>query len=205
MDFENPDFLFVFIDGRLVPRLFPFFYRRYADTIELEGKESVLDFGAGSGGIAMYLAPRLKDGGSVTCVDICPPLVRIAEKRLRRYPNTKCLLGRIETHALDPESFDRIVIHNALHDIAEGERKDTVAELARVLTTGGKLYLREPVKPSHGATLDEIRAVMNGVGLSEERAREVKLFPIGPVYDAVFVKKGRRFNSQVQPSRVSKF
>jgi len=190
MDFENPDFLFVLVDGRLVPRLFPFFYRRYADTIELRGDESVLDFGAGSGGIAMHLAPRLKDGGSVTCVDICPPLIRIAEKRLRRYSNARCLLGRIGTHALDPGSFDRIVIHNALHDIAEGERKDTVAELARVLKVGGKLYLREPMKPSHGATPDEIRALMNGVGLGEERAREYKLFPIGPVFDAVFAKKG---------------
>jgi len=190
MDFENPDFLFVLVDGRLVPRLFPFFYRRYADTIDLEGNESVLDFGAGSGGIAMHLAPKLKDGGSVTCVDICPPLVRIAEKRLRRYPNAKCLLGRIETHALDPASFDRIVVHNALHDIPQGERNDTVAELARVLKAGGKLHLREPVKPSHGATPGEIRALMGGVGLKEERSSEVKLFPIGPVLDAVFFREG---------------
>lgn len=57
MDFENPDFLFVLVDRRLVPRLFPFFYRRYADTIELRGNEAVLDFGAGSGGITMHLAP----------------------------------------------------------------------------------------------------------------------------------------------------
>jgi len=190
MDFENPDFLFVLIDGRLVPRLFPFFYRRYADTIDLTGSESVLDFGAGSGGIAMHLAPRLKDGGSVTCVDICPPLIRIAEKRLRRYSNARCLLGRIETHALDPGSFDRIVIHNALHDIPDDEREKTVAELARVLKPAGKLYLREPVKPSHGATPDGIRALMNGVGIEEERSSEYKLFPIGPVYDAVFAKKG---------------
>jgi len=190
MDFENPDFLFVLVDGRLVPRLFPFFYRRYANMIALQGNEAVLDFGAGSGGIAMHLAPRLQDGGSVTCVDICPPLVRIAEKRLRRYPNARCLLGRIETRALDPESFDRIVIHNALHDIPEGEREDTLTELARVLKIGGKLHLREPVKPSHGATPDEIRALMNGVGLEEERSSEVKLFPIGPVIDAVFSKEG---------------
>jgi len=188
MDFENPDFLFVLVDGRLVPRLFPFFYRRYADTIELQGNESVLDFGAGSGGIAMHLAPRLKDGGSVTCVDICPPLVRIAEKRLRRYSNATCVLGRIENLNLGEASFDRIVIHNALHDIPEGERKDTVAELARVLKAGGKLHLREPVKPSHGAAVDEICTLMNGVGLEEERSSEYRLFPIGPVYDAVFAK-----------------
>ncbi len=190
MDFENPDVFFVLVDGRLVPRLFPFFYRRYADTIELRGDEAVLDFGAGSGGLAMHLAPRLKDGGSVTCVDICPPLVRIAEKRLRRYSNARCLLGRIENLYLEEASFDRIVIHNALHDIPEGERKDTVAELARVLKLGGKLHLREPVKPSHGATSDKIRTLMNAVGLSEERAREYWLFPIGPVLDAVFAKNG---------------
>ena len=138
----------------------------------------------------MHLAPRLRDGGSVTCVDICPPLIRIAEKRLRRYSNARCLLGRIETHALDPGSFDRIVIHNALHDIPRDERQEAVTELARVLKPEGKLHLREPVKPSHGATPDEIRALMNGVGLEEERSSEYKLFPIGPVYDAVFAKRG---------------
>jgi len=190
MDFENPDFLFVLVDGRLVPRLFPFFYRRYADTIDLEGNESVLDFGAGSGGLAMHLTPRLRDGGSVTCVDICPPLVRIAEMRLRRYPNANCLLGRIENLRLEEGSFDCIVIHNALHDIPKGERENTVAELARVLKPEGKLHLREPVKPSHGATPDGIRALMSGVGLEEERSSKHRLFPIGPVYDAVFAKKG---------------
>ena len=188
MDFENPDFLFVLVDGRLVPRLFPFFYRRYADTINLKGDEAVLDFGAGSGGIAMHLAPRLKDGGLVTCVDICPPLLGIAEKRLRRYSNATCVLGRIENLNLGEASFDRIVIHNALHDIPDDEREKTVAELARVLKPAGKLHLREPVKASHGATPDGICALMNAVGLSEERAHEYKLFPIGPVYDAVFAK-----------------
>jgi len=144
---------------------------------------------------AKLVVPRAAVGldvtqGEQTCVDICPPLIRIAEKRLRRYSNARCLLGRIETHALDPGSFDRIVIHNALHDIPDDEREKTVAELARVLKPAGKLYLREPVKPSHGATPDGIRALMNGVGIEEERSSEYKLFPIGPVYDAVFAKEG---------------
>lgn len=50
MDFENPDFLFVLVDGRLVPRLFPFFYRRYADKIELRGDEGVLVLGPAAAG-----------------------------------------------------------------------------------------------------------------------------------------------------------
>jgi len=189
MDFENPDFLFVLVDGRLGPRLFAFYYRRYADTIDLEGNEAVLDFGAGSGGIAMHLAPRLKDGGSITCVDICPPLVRIAEKRLRRYANATCQLGRIENLGLEEGSFDRVVIHNALHDLPQDERQDAVVELARVLKSGGKLSLREPTKPSHGMSPDEIRTLMSAVGLSEDRSSECKLFPIGAIFDAVFAKK----------------
>jgi len=116
MDFENPDFLFVLVDGRLVPRLFPFFYRRYAETIELKGDEAVLDFGAGSGGLAPHLSPRLNNDG--------------------------------------------------------------------------KIHLREPTKASDGMGPDEVRALMNRVGLSEGQSSEGKRFPLGPIVSAVLLEEG---------------
>jgi len=189
MDFVNPPRAFVLVDGQLAPRLFGAYYRRYADAIELEGNEAVLEFGCGSGGIALRLAPRLRRG-SLTCVDISPPMIKIAARRLRRYPHAVCLVGRIEELGLAGGSFDVVVIHNALHDVAEESRAATVSELAREMNAGGRLHLREPTKPSHGMPADAYRALLAEAGLAEVRSREVRVFPIGPAFEAVFVKKG---------------
>ena len=189
MDFENPSRLFVVVDGVLAPRVFRSFYRGYASSIDLCGDEAVLEFGCGSGGIAEYLIPRLPQG-SLTCIDICPPMLRIAKKRLRSHPNARCLLGRIETLRLPDASYDLVVIHNALHDIPEEERSATLAELVRVLKPGGRLALREPTKPSHGMPPAAYREAVTGVGLFEYRACEYKVFPVGPVFDSIFIKPG---------------
>ena len=113
LDFENPSSLFVFVDGVLAPRLFRSFYSNYAKSVELRGNEAVLEFGCGSGGIAECLVPRLTEG-SITCIDICPPMLRIAERRLRNYSNTRCVLGHIEKLELPASSFDVLVIHLSL-------------------------------------------------------------------------------------------
>ena len=187
MDFENPSRLFVLVDGILAPRIFRSFYRGYASSLALRGNEAVLEFGCGSGGIAEHLIPRLPKG-SLTCVDICPPMLRIATKRLAAYPNARCRLGRIETLGLPDASFDRAVIHNALHDIPDAERGSVLAEIVRILKPGGRLALREPTKPSHGMPAAAYRKVARDAGLIEHRACEYKVFPVGPVFDAVFEK-----------------
>ena len=147
---------------------------RYAGTIDLDGDEAVLEFDCGSGGIGERLAPRLREG-SLTCVDISPPMVRIAARRMEKYDNVRCLVGRIEDLAL--------------HDVTEAERASIAIELLRVLKPGGKLCLREPTEPSHGSPPCVCRALLTEAGLSEVRFREHKVFPIGPVFDAV-VKRG---------------
>jgi ubiquinone/menaquinone biosynthesis C-methylase UbiE len=164
-------------------------YRRYAETIDPDGDEAVLEFDCGSGGIGERLAPRLCEGW-LTCVDISPPMVRIAAQRMEKYDNVRCLVGRIEDLALREGSFDTVVIRNALHDVTEAERASIAIELLRMLKPGGKLCLREPTKPSYGLPLCVYRALLTEAGLSEVRFREHKVFPIGPVFAAVFVKRG---------------
>lgn len=188
MDFVNPPFAFVLVDGVISPRLLGSVYRRYAETIELNGDEAVLEFGCGSGGIGERLVPRLREG-SLTCVDISPPMVRIAARRMEKHDNARCLVGRIQDLAVPEGSFDAVVIHNALHDVTEAERASTAIALVRALKPGGKLCLREPTKRSHGFPPSVYRALLTEAGLSEVRFREYKVFPIGPVFDAVFVKR----------------
>jgi len=187
MDFVNPPLAFVVMDGLVAPRLFRSFYRGYADRIHLAGNEAVLEFGCGSGGISEQLACRLPNG-SITCVDISPPMVRIAARRMKKRGNVRCLVGRIESFSLPEASYDVVVVHNALHDILTEERVMTAKTLATLLAPGGRLYFREPTKLSHGFPVDIYRSLMHDVGLHELSLEEAKRFPIGPVVEAVFEK-----------------
>jgi ubiquinone/menaquinone biosynthesis C-methylase UbiE len=187
VDFERPSWAFLLFDGILAPRIFASFYRAYADSIELDGTEAVLEFGCGSGGAGAHLVPRLPSG-SLTCVDISAPMLAIAQKRLARFGNVRFLCGRIEELPLESGSFDAVVIHNALHDVASEERAGAVTALSGLLRVGGRLWLREPTKEPHGLAPDEYRRLMRHAGLRQEKAREYKAFPNGPVFDAVFVK-----------------
>jgi len=187
MDFVNPPWAFVVMDGLLAPRLFRSFYKRYAASIALSGSEDVLEFGCGSAGVGEHLVMRLATG-SLTCVDISPPMIRIAERRLAAHSNATCLAGRIETLGMTASSFDVIIIHNALHDIPEAERAETIRDLLRVLRPGGRLALREPTKPSHGMPASAYRRELTEGGFEEVRSSEYKAFPAGAVFDAVFRK-----------------
>ena len=187
MDFTHPPRIFVVVDGILAPRIFPLFYRSFASSILLKGDENVLEFGGGSGGISERLTRRL-GSGSLTCMDICPPMIDIARRRLSRYPQARCLLGRIEDLDLEAESFDVIAIHNALHDLPQTERTATMETLVSLLKPEGRLHFREPTKASHGFPAGVYRSLMTEAGLEEIAAREYKRFPIGPVFHATFGK-----------------
>jgi len=130
--------------------------------------------------------------GSVTCVDVSPPMLAVAARRLRRYPNARCIVGRIEALDLSAASFDVVVIHNALHDIPEPERSATVAALANLLRPGGRIHFREPTDSKHGLPVAAYRELMAKAGLHKARGQEVKVFPVGPMFDAVFAKPEHR-------------
>ncbi len=187
MDFVNPPAAFVWMDGIIAPRLFRRYYRRFADAIALESGHRVLDFGCGSGPVAEHLAPRLS-GGEIVCLDICPPMLEHARRRLRRHPHVRFIDRPIEHAGLAERSFDRIIVHNALHDIPATERPRIAAALSALLTPGGSLCLREPTKPSHGLPVHDLRALMDGAGLHETLLLESRRFPIGVVVDAVFMR-----------------
>ena len=189
MDFINPPYLFVLVDGRISPRIFSSVYSRYAESVSLSGNEAILDFGGGSGALTMHLASRLGDGGSITCLDICPPLIRIAERRLKKYTNARCFLGPIEKLEADEEPIDVAVFHNALHDVPPEERDETMRVLGRLLKPDATVYLREPTKESHGMRPREIEQLMEKIGMKKKESREYKLFPIGPVYEAVYARE----------------
>ncbi|HEY55476.1 MAG TPA: class I SAM-dependent methyltransferase [Dehalococcoidia bacterium] len=173
-DFEHPSLLFVLEDGLKNLIGVPLFYKPYIKSYGLKGNERVLDFGCGGGVGSRCLAGYLKRGGRLTCLDISHYWVEKAKKRLARYANVECRVGDIRELDIAVASFDVVSIFHVLHDIPPAERQATVQALSQVLKAGGRVFVREPTRKSHGMAVGEIRRLFAAAGLSETEYRETK-------------------------------
>jgi ubiquinone/menaquinone biosynthesis C-methylase UbiE len=164
-------------------------YRRYVQQMGLRGDESVLDYGSGSGAAARHLAKQLEAGGGrLTCMDVSARWQAVLRKVLRVYPDVEYLLGDVRDMGLPAGSFDVVLVHWMLHDIPSWDRPAIVAELARLLRPGGRLFLREPTGKKHGMPAAQARALFTAAGLTETLASEGRVFLLGEYYRAVWVR-----------------
>ena len=164
-------------------------YRRYVDEMSLRGDERVLDYGCGSGAAARHLAKRLQAGGGhLTCMDVSERWQRTARRALRAYPDVEFRLGDVRGMHLPAASFDVVLVHWMLHDVPPWDRPGTVAELARLLRPGGRLFSREPTNARHGMPAAQMREVFAAAGLAETLAGEGKAPILGDHYRAVWTR-----------------
>lgn len=167
IDFEHPSLLFVLEDKLKGLLGCPLLYNPYFKTFELSGNEKILDFGCGGGTGACCLAKLLNDGGHLTCVDVSNYWIDKAKYRLKRYTNVECLKGDIRKLDIPEHSFDIISIFHVIHDIAPEERQGISDRLATLLNRNGKLFIREPIKESHGMPVSEILTLLTNSGFKE--------------------------------------
>jgi hypothetical protein len=99
-----------------------------------------------------------------------------ARKRVAHYPSARILHGEIT-------ELDLISIIHVIHDIPRAKRSATVQALSPLLKPGGRLWIWEPTRPSHGMPAEEIRGLMEKVGL-----REVSAEAQGNAFKGVFEK-----------------
>jgi len=167
-------------------------YKRYIRSLGLKGDELLMDFGCGGGGSARYLAPLLTRGGRLTCYDRYGYWVDRAGRRLRRHGNIDFLAGELsvlaESDTFTPR-FDAILVHFVFHEIEKSERRNTADTLYRLLAPGGSLYIREPVKASHGIPPEEIRSILSTAGFSEQAGATMKMAILGPLHSGRYIKK----------------
>lgn len=173
----------VIMNGLLGP-----LYGRYVAQMGLRGDERVLDYGSGSGAAARHLAKRLDVAGRLTCMDVSARWQAVVRKVLRARPEVEYRLGDVRTMGLPEGSFDVVLVHWMLHDVAPADRPSIVAELARLLRPGGRLFTREPTASRHGIPAAEVRSLLAGAGLDETLGAEGKAPVIGVHYRAVWTK-----------------
>ena len=128
--------------------------------------KSVLDFGGGTGLIALPLAKQAK---SVTLVDIADKM--LAQARIKIESQKLANLDLIQQDLLlEPleEEFDLIIVSRVLHHMPNLE--DSLAMFKEHLTHGGQLFIADYTKPDeeeHGFIISELEENLNQQGFSE--------------------------------------
>lgn len=174
VNFDKPSPLFV-LEDRLKDLIGePFFYKPYFTTFGLKGDETVLDFGCGGGVGSRCLRKLLNKQGHLTCVDISNYWINKAQKRLKKYTNVECKSGDIRELDIPDNTYDAISIFHVIHDISPAERKDIVDAVSRKLKINGALFIREPIKESHGMPVEGIRTLLSDAGLKEIKHKVTK-------------------------------
>lgn len=155
--------------------------------VPLDGSERVLDSGAGTGALALALAPFVRE---VVALDLVEKLLEVGREAAKEYDNVVFVKGDATALPFDRDAFDLAACHRTLHHMARPEL--AVAEMARVTRIGGRVLVLDQIAPidplaaleldrferardpSHTRLLPEIdiRALLEANGLVLQASRQ---------------------------------
>jgi SAM-dependent methyltransferase len=116
--------------------------REIADLAQLRAGESVLDVGCGTGTLALEVRERLGVTGRVYGIDPSTQMIAYArQKAVRRGLSINFQPGVVEHLAFPDRSFDVVLCTWTIHHLPGTNKRQGLAEIARVLKPGGRLLL----------------------------------------------------------------
>lgn len=105
----------------------------------LKNPVSVLEIGCGNG-TGSKLIRKYFNPGRITCIDLDPRMIRIAERR-NRDADTSFILMDASKLGFDDSSFDVVFDFGIIHHIPDWQ--SCIKEMYRVLKPGGELILED--------------------------------------------------------------
>lgn len=125
------------------------------DLLRLEGGETVLDYGAGTGRLTIPISEALKAGGKVIALDESPPMVQRLREAIDGRANAEAILISSNRVPVEDASADRVLAVNLLHEV-RGEQ--ALAEMRRLVSEDGAVLVVDWAKgrPRDSGPPDEI-------------------------------------------------
>lgn len=138
--------------------------RVYADTLEVDETDTVLDIGTGRGGFPTHVAAER--GADVHGIDIDPLHVGEARANARERgvaESTEFSVGDYHDIPYPDDTFDAV---SGIETVCHSERKDRVLEeIRRVLAPGGRLMISDGFRSRTALTdpeAEKLRTVLDG-------------------------------------------
>jgi ubiquinone/menaquinone biosynthesis C-methylase UbiE len=158
--------------------------RRVLDLAELRPGEAVLDVGCGTGTLALEAQARVGVSGHVVGVDPAPrQLARARAKAARRGLPVELRSGVIEALPFPDGTFDAALSTLMMHHLPDDLKERGLAEIARVLRSGGRLVVADAAHPGHPGQPGHFGA--GGLGIRDvARLMEAAGFACGDVVEA---------------------
>ena len=111
------------------------------DELDIKPGEKILEAGCGTGNLALKIKER---GAEVIGLDNCKEALDIYRKK---DPTAKVILADLREKLPFPDNyFDKVASNNTLYIIPKEKQLDTLKELYRVLKSGGKIIITNPIK-----------------------------------------------------------
>jgi SAM-dependent methyltransferase len=107
------------------------------ELLSLEGSETVVDYGAGTGRLALAVAERLAPRGRVIAIEDSSKMFQLLSERVTGVACAEPMLIDGDDVPLPDEAANRILAVDVLHHI----RPNTLAEMRRLLAPDGLLLL----------------------------------------------------------------
>ena len=135
------------MNGAMTAGLHHRWRKRAADRAELRPGDAALDACCGTGDLAVQLAGRVGERGSVVGCDFSEPMLDLARRKAEARGLTQLRFEWADALALPYEdaSFDAVTVGFGVRNLAELDRG--LGELARVLRPGGRLVILEITQP----------------------------------------------------------
>lgn len=136
-----------------------------AELLELEGSR-LLDLGCGEGALLRWL---LRRGADAYGLD--PQLSALRRATAAVGPD-RCVAGRAEALPFGDGSFDAAIFFNSLHHLPEEVMAAALAEVRRVLRSGGRLAVVEPL--AEGGYFEVMRPIEDETAVRAAARRAVR-------------------------------
>lgn len=120
---------------------------RLIGELGLNGGETVVDYGAGTGWLTVPLAAAVGEQGRVLAVDESEPMFERLRAAVADIPTIEPLLITGNRVPLADASVTAVLAANLLHEL-RGER--ALEEMRRLLATGGRLVVADWRRGAHG-------------------------------------------------------
>ena len=188
----------------LLPLYDPFLWLLGADKAKqplieqakIEGRLRVLDIGCGTGSMAVAIK-RMHPDAEIVGIDPDPSALSVADRKAKRARlPVEFDRGFADHMPYADASFDRVFSSFMFHHLAADEKSATLAEIRRVLKSGGSLHLLDFVREHsvHAGTAGHGRLIhRHGAVAARIVGRMTALMDEAGLVNAKEVSRGKNF------------